>query len=521
MKTSAKENIGGWARVVALALLLLFPLAASAAQVRTPAGAPAPAPAPERPAWNLLDEAERWEGWGENRVWDFFSDGSGISPERFLLKSEPHQGCGVRGAGNAVAHGDDTLCDYTKTGPVETFTGIYVSPGVDGRVARIDAAGVATYTFGDALQSVHQVTGPTGAILRQTFTDAWGNNIPLSPTPPPPTGPGDRYGFTGRENDTESGLMHYRARSYDPVIGRFTSRDPIRFQNRYIYVHDDPVNRTDPSGLYDPKGLFDEFAKKDKDGKGKERLAKLLRAGYRFIEEDDAWDDVEIDPENKTIGLDPDLYDDEGADYLLERLEEAEPGILGKGLQGAFGAIGSSVKRAEGGLEMEGEAILPEFEDLYTKAMVDAAAIGNQAEKAIVREAALFALAYVGGKAFDKVLEELSNIRFPKMSHVPARGPSIGPGWKARAINDPACRTGCEKVAAKVQALIGGDVKRITPKNNARFVGKYRGQNLEWTHHEVVVREGRVYDAFTGHEGLPIDEYKKLWEDADALEFGF
>src|SRR5262245_4385515 len=33
-----------------------------------------------------------------------------------------------------------------------------------------------------------------------------------------------------------------------------------------------------------------------------------------------------------------------------------------------------------------------------------------------------------------------------------------------------------------------------------------------WAYHEVVVKDGRVYDAFTGHQGLPIAEYKALWD---------
>ena len=47
------------------------------------------------------------------------------------------------------------------------------------------------------------------------------------------------------------------------------------------------------------------------------------------------------------------------------------------------------------------------------------------------------------------------------------------------------------------------------------------GENMEWYNHEFVVKDGRVYDAFTGHQGLPINEYKKLWEYGDALDFGF
>ncbi|NEQ42469.1 MAG: RHS repeat-associated core domain-containing protein [Leptolyngbya sp. SIOISBB] len=36
-----------------------------------------------------------------------------------------------------------------------------------------------------------------------------------------------RFGYTGREWDDATGLMYYRARYYDPVVGRFLSEDPI------------------------------------------------------------------------------------------------------------------------------------------------------------------------------------------------------------------------------------------------------------------------------------------------------
>lgn len=61
------------------------------------------------------------------------------------------------------------------------------------------------------------------------------------------------YGFAGREHDAESGLIHFRARAFDPETGTFLQKDPIGFgggnPNLYAYVQNDPVNLVDPTGL--------------------------------------------------------------------------------------------------------------------------------------------------------------------------------------------------------------------------------------------------------------------------------
>jgi len=59
------------------------------------------------------------------------------------------------------------------------------------------------------------------------------------------------FGFTGRPLDPDSGLIYLRARYYDPVLGRFTSADPIGYQggiNLYIYAKNNPLRFIDPSG---------------------------------------------------------------------------------------------------------------------------------------------------------------------------------------------------------------------------------------------------------------------------------
>lgn len=61
---------------------------------------------------------------------------------------------------------------------------------------------------------------------------------------------------TRREFDSESGFYYYRARYYDPNVGRFLSEDPIgRFggTNFYRYVRNSPLKLIDPFG-YGPWG---------------------------------------------------------------------------------------------------------------------------------------------------------------------------------------------------------------------------------------------------------------------------
>lgn len=85
-----------------------------------------------------------------------------------------------------------------------------------------------------------------------------------------------RYGYTGRELDPDTGLMYYRARWYNPELGRFISEDPIRFAggvNWYGYVGNNPVLYRDPSGLCPPE----KKCKQDKTGGDRGDIEELLR----------------------------------------------------------------------------------------------------------------------------------------------------------------------------------------------------------------------------------------------------
>jgi RHS repeat-associated protein len=65
------------------------------------------------------------------------------------------------------------------------------------------------------------------------------------------------FGYAGMFYDSDSGLYLTQYRAYDPVAGRWLSRDPIGetgdvAANLYRYVNGDPVGKIDPQGLDTP-----------------------------------------------------------------------------------------------------------------------------------------------------------------------------------------------------------------------------------------------------------------------------
>jgi RHS repeat-associated protein len=119
---------------------------------------------------------------------------------------------------------------------------------VDEVFARVSAGGVAAWYLTDRLGSVRELVDGYGSLQDEVAYDGFGKL--LSETNP---GFGDRWKYTGREWESETGLYYYRARQYDAVTGRFTSEDPIGFgggdANLARYVGNGPTNATDPSGL--------------------------------------------------------------------------------------------------------------------------------------------------------------------------------------------------------------------------------------------------------------------------------
>jgi RHS repeat-associated protein len=140
-----------------------------------------------------------------------------------------------------VYDGQDILREIRSDGTAYTYVH---GPGIDEPLARIDGSGTPAYYHADGLGSIVKMTDQTGATLSNRVYDAWGN-LELGADEP-------GYAFTAREWDPETELYYYRARYYDPKVGRFISEDPIGFQsgvNFYGYVGGDPAASWDPLGL--------------------------------------------------------------------------------------------------------------------------------------------------------------------------------------------------------------------------------------------------------------------------------
>jgi RHS repeat-associated protein len=98
-----------------------------------------------------------------------------------------------------------------------------------------------------------------GVITYTYDYDAFGNKINSTGSTP------NNYLYRGEQYDSDLGLYYLRARYYNPLTGRFMSRDPNnpgpfdsngnpadpKTLHKYLYAGGDPVNGWDPTGRAD------------------------------------------------------------------------------------------------------------------------------------------------------------------------------------------------------------------------------------------------------------------------------
>jgi RHS repeat-associated protein len=136
--------------------------------------------------------------------------------------------------------------DYVLKEVQGTSTKQYVyGPHVDEPLGYVDQTGTWSFMHTDGMGSVVAITNAKGSTTASRTYDTFGNTVSGTTA----NGPA----FTGRYWDGETGLYYYRARYYDPTLGRFISQDPAGLSagvNPYAYAGDAPTFASDPSGRF-------------------------------------------------------------------------------------------------------------------------------------------------------------------------------------------------------------------------------------------------------------------------------
>jgi len=208
----------------------------------------------------------------ENQTWDETTYTYDPSGRRIEKNVDGYKTRYVYDGGNVIAEYDDN----------NNLTRKYIHGArVDELVCMIDVAdsNAVYYYHYDGLGSVVALSNSSGDSCQSYEYSAFGQVAVSDPnfiTNP--------YLFTGRRFDYETGLYYYRARYYNPYIGRFLQTDPVGYSagmNLYTYCRNNPLSLIDPSGCYSYIDIDEPLAEAD-DWKLADPCSFYVFKGFRI-----------------------------------------------------------------------------------------------------------------------------------------------------------------------------------------------------------------------------------------------
>ena len=172
---------------------------------------------------------------------------------------------------------------------------------------------IGHYVTYDGNGNVSEYLNESGSVVGHFEYDPFGNITVSSPS----NTSGLDFRFSTKKHDEETGLYYYGYRYYDPVTGRWPSRDPIEERggiNLYGMLSNDAVNQTDVSGLA-PQG---KGRKPAGSRTCKQKKRRLERRIDRLV--------------SRSLGKTPDCSGEKGCTLITVIVEVGDPcgGLIDK-----------------------------------------------------------------------------------------------------------------------------------------------------------------------------------------------